>query len=287
MWVSGITQGLMWRAYDKLGFLQYSFIETVEAMKPYYIIRAIGGLLFVIGALIMAYNVWRTIRGDEPVDVADQPRVAAAPGLRTAAGGMRGEAMKHEVFEKNSILLLIGILVVVSIGGLVQIAPLFWVESTIEKVKGMRPYTPLEQAGRDIYVREGCYGCHSQMIRTLRDEVERYGHYSLAAESMYDHPFQWGSKRTGPDLARVGGKYSDQWQAEHLINPRARRAGEHHAGLSLARRAQARRCRHRRARMQDAEDWSACPTRDEMIDEGQGRSRRAGRRPTAGRRASC
>ena len=129
--------------------------------------------------------------------------------------------MKHEVFEKNSLILLIGVLIVVSIGGLVQIAPLFWVDSTIEKVKGMRPYTPLEQAGRDIYVREGCYGCHSQMIRTLRDEVERYGHYSLAAESMYDHPFQWGSKRTGPDLARVGGRYSDQWHAEHLINPRA------------------------------------------------------------------
>jgi cytochrome c oxidase cbb3-type subunit 2 len=111
--------------------------------------------------------------------------------------------------------------VAVSIGGIIQIAPLFWVESTIEKVQGMRPYSPLEQAGRDIYVREGCYGCHSQMVRTLRDEVERYGHYSLAAESMYDHPFQWGSKRTGPDLARVGGKYSDQWHAEHLINPRA------------------------------------------------------------------
>jgi cytochrome c oxidase cbb3-type subunit II len=129
--------------------------------------------------------------------------------------------MKHEAFETNSILLLIGILIVVSIGGLFQIAPLFWVESTIEKVKGMRPYTPLEQAGRDIYIREGCYTCHSQMIRTLRDEVERYGHYSLAAESMYDHPFQWGSKRTGPDLARVGGKYSDQWHAEHMIDPRA------------------------------------------------------------------
>ena len=129
--------------------------------------------------------------------------------------------MKHEVFVKNSLILLIGILVMVSIGGLVQIAPLFWVDSTIERVKGMRPYTPLEQMGRDIYVREGCYGCHSQMIRTLRDEVERYGHYSLAAESMYDHPFQWGSKRTGPDLARVGGKYSDQWQADHLNNPRA------------------------------------------------------------------
>lgn len=129
--------------------------------------------------------------------------------------------LKHETLEKNSILLLIGILIVVSIGGIVQISPLFWIDSTIEKVQGMRPYTPLEQAGRDIYIREGCYTCHSQMIRTLRDEVERYGHYSLAAESMYDHPFQWGSKRTGPDLARVGGKYSDQWHAEHLIDPRS------------------------------------------------------------------
>jgi cytochrome c oxidase cbb3-type subunit II len=129
--------------------------------------------------------------------------------------------MKHEVFEKNSLLLLVCALIVVSIGGIVQIAPLFWIDSTIEKVKGMRPYSPLELAGRDIYVREGCYNCHSQMIRTLKDEVERYGHYSLAAESMYDHPFQWGSKRTGPDLARIGGKYSDQWHAEHMKNPRA------------------------------------------------------------------
>jgi cytochrome c oxidase cbb3-type subunit II len=129
--------------------------------------------------------------------------------------------MKHEVLEKNSILLLVCVLLVVVIGGLVQIAPLFWVDSTIEKVKGMRPYTPLELAGREIYVREGCYVCHSQMVRTLRDEVERYGHYSLAAESMYDHPFQWGSKRTGPDLARVGGKYSDNWHVEHMTNPRS------------------------------------------------------------------
>ena len=129
--------------------------------------------------------------------------------------------MNHKLLERNSILLLVCALVVVAIGGIVQIAPLFWIDSTIEKVEGMRPYSPLELAGRDIYVREGCYGCHSQMIRTLRDEVERYGHYSLAAESMYDHPFQWGSKRTGPDLARVGGKYSDQWHAEHLINPRS------------------------------------------------------------------
>ena len=127
----------------------------------------------------------------------------------------------HRWFERHSLILLIGIVIVVSIGGAVEIAPLFYLENTIEKVKGMRPYTPLEQAGRDIYVREGCYLCHSQMIRPLRDEVERYGHYSLAAESMYDHPFQWGSKRTGPDLARVGAKYSDSWHVDHLTDPRS------------------------------------------------------------------
>jgi len=129
--------------------------------------------------------------------------------------------MSHAWLEKNSVLLLIGIILVIAIGGLVEIAPLFWVGGTVEKVTGMRPYTPLELEGRNIYVREGCYVCHSQQIRTLRDEVERYGHYSLAAESMYDHPFQWGSERTGPDLARVGGKYSDQWHQAHMIDPRS------------------------------------------------------------------
>jgi cytochrome c oxidase cbb3-type subunit 2 len=128
---------------------------------------------------------------------------------------------KHAILEKNSIILVIGILIVVAIGGLVEIVPLFYLKNTIEKVDGMRPYTPLELAGRDIYVREGCYLCHSQMIRPLRDEVERYGHYSLAAESMYDRPFQWGSKRTGPDLARVGAKYSDDWHRDHLRDPRS------------------------------------------------------------------
>ncbi len=127
----------------------------------------------------------------------------------------------HKWFERHTLILLIGILVVVSIGGLVQITPLFFIESTIERVDGVRPYTPLELAGREVYIREGCYVCHSQMIRPLRDEVERYGHYSLAAESMYDHPFQWGSKRTGPDLARVGGRYSDEWHRAHLVNPRS------------------------------------------------------------------
>jgi cytochrome c oxidase cbb3-type subunit 2 len=128
---------------------------------------------------------------------------------------------KHKVLETNATLLLVCSLLVVSIGGLVQIAPLFWLENTIEDVEGMRPYTPLELTGRDIYVREGCYTCHSQMIRPMRDEVERYGHYSLAAESKYDHPHQWGSKRTGPDLARVGGRYSDEWHADHLRDPQS------------------------------------------------------------------
>ncbi len=126
----------------------------------------------------------------------------------------------HDKIERNSILLLILMVILVSIGGIIEIVPLFRIETTIEKVSGMRPYTPLELAGAKIYKREGCYGCHSQQVRVLRDEVERYGHYSLAAESMYDFPFQWGSKRTGPDLARVGGKYSDEWHKLHLINPR-------------------------------------------------------------------
>jgi cytochrome c oxidase cbb3-type subunit 2 len=128
---------------------------------------------------------------------------------------------KHAVLEKNVTLLAVFALLVVTIGGIVQIAPLFWLENTIEKVEGVRPYTPLELAGRDVYLREGCYVCHSQMIRPMRDEVERYGHYSLAAESQYDHPFQWGSKRTGPDLARVGGRYSDEWHVDHMRNPQS------------------------------------------------------------------
>ena len=218
MWVSGILQGLMWRSYTSLGFLEYSFIETVQAMHPFYVIRALGGALFLAGALIMAFNVWRTIYPS---------REALAPAANLRSGRVGGSQMsttlwqKHWILERNSILLLVGILIVIAIGGLVEVMPLFYLKSTIETADGMRPYTPLELAGRNIYVSEGCYLCHSQMIRALRDEVERYGHYSLAAESMYDHPFQWGSKRNGPDLARVGGKYSDDWHRDHLNDPRA------------------------------------------------------------------
>lgn len=129
--------------------------------------------------------------------------------------------IKHTTIERNVILMAVLVLITISIGGLVEIVPLYTIETTVERVEGVRPYSPLELAGRNIYLREGCYLCHSQMVRPFRDEVERYGHYSLAAESMYDHPFQWGSKRTGPDLARVGGRYSNEWHVEHLIDPRA------------------------------------------------------------------
>ena len=128
---------------------------------------------------------------------------------------------KHKILETNATLLLVFSFLVVTIGGLVQIVPLFYLENTIEEVEGVRPYSPLELAGRDIYIREGCYVCHSQMIRPFRDEFQRYGHYSLAAESMYDHPFQWGSKRTGPDIARVGGRYSDDWHVVHMVDPQS------------------------------------------------------------------
>ncbi|WP_296423722.1 cytochrome-c oxidase, cbb3-type subunit II [Yoonia sp.] len=133
----------------------------------------------------------------------------------------KGFLARHAILERSPTLLFLCSFGVVTIGGIVEIAPLFYLENTIEKVEGVRPYSPLELAGRDIYIREGCYVCHSQMIRPMRDEVERYGHYSLAAESMYDHPFQWGSKRTGPDVARVGGKYSDAWHLDHLSAPRS------------------------------------------------------------------
>lgn len=147
----------------------------------------------------------------------DKDKKTPAHGAGTKSGWF---VRNHQFVERNAFLLLVLSFIVVTIGGLVQIVPLFYLDNTIEKVEGVRPYSPLETRGREIYVREGCYVCHSQMIRTMRDEQERYGHYSLAAESMYDRPFQWGSKRTGPDLARVGGRYSDAWHVAHFHNPR-------------------------------------------------------------------
>ena len=216
MWVAGITQGLMWREYDSQGFLVNSFVETVSAIHPEYVMRVVGGLLYFLGALLMVYNVYKTIKGDVREEA---PMGAPAQAPFKLRSNNMSILDKHGVIERNLGLLFVLSLVVVMIGGIIEIVPLFYLKNTIEKVEGMRPYTPLELAGRNIYVREGCYLCHSQMIRPFRDEVERYGHYSLAAESMYDHPFQWGSKRTGPDVARVGGRYSDDWHVEHMIKP--------------------------------------------------------------------
>jgi cytochrome c oxidase cbb3-type subunit 2 len=171
----------------------------------------------------------------------------------------------HGFVERNATVLLILTLIVVSIGGIIEIAPLFWIENTIEKVDGVRPYAPLELAGRDIYVREGCYTCHSQMVRALRDEQERYGHYSLAAESMYDRPFQWGSKRTGPDLARVGGRYSDEWHVTHLKSPRSIVEGSVMPGYPFLARA-ALRSDDIAARMK-ANRAAGVPYTDDMIEK--------------------
>jgi cytochrome c oxidase cbb3-type subunit 2 len=194
-----------------------SFADTVSAKFPMYVVRGLGGVLFLAGSVIMCYNLWMTVRR--------APAKEASLSVAVPAEYRRAETMalldKHKILETNATLLLVFSFLVVTIGGIVQIAPLFWLENTIEEVEGMRPYSPLELQGREIYIREGCYVCHSQMIRPMRDEVERYGHYSLAAESMYDHPFQWGSKRTGPDLARVGGRYSDEWHVDHLRDPQS------------------------------------------------------------------
>ena len=226
MWNSGIIQGLMWRTYTSNGTLAYSFVDSLVAMHPYYIARAVGGLLFLIGALVGCYNIWMTVRvvparpAAEPVDRLS--RADRAGSARPSAGGVKqhvqdfttGWKARRSVSRSPSSWSS-------SIGGIVEIAPLFTIHQTVEDAPDMRVYTPLELAGRNIYVSEGCYACHSQMIRTLRDEVERYGPYSLAVEIKYDHPMLWGSKRTGPDLARVGAKYSDEWHVLHLIDPRA------------------------------------------------------------------
>ena len=212
----------MWRTYNESGTLAYSFVDFLVAMHPYYIARAIGGLLFLVGAVVGCYNIWMTIR------TAPQRRRRSRlrtpdPVSRAAAASARGVGRMfgfHYRLERKAIGLVLAIIGVASIGGIVEIAPLFTIHQTVEDAPDMRVYTPLELAGRNIYIREGCYACHSQMIRTLRDEVERYGPYSLAVESKYDHPMLWGSKRTGPDLARIGGKYSDEWQVAHLNNPR-------------------------------------------------------------------
>ena len=220
MWNSGIIQGLMWRTYTEDGTLAYSFVDSLVAMYPYYIARAFGGLLFLLGAIVGCYNIWMTVRAVPLAARQESRRAGSSPPLRRARENDAMPELFHRKLERSAIGFVIAIIAAASVGGIVEIAPLFTIDETVEDAPDMRLYTPLELAGRNIYIREGCYACHSQMIRTLRDEVERYGPYSLAVESKYDHPMLWGSKRTGPDLARIGGKYSDVWHVAHLTNPR-------------------------------------------------------------------
>ncbi|PZF71341.1 cytochrome-c oxidase, cbb3-type subunit I [Taibaiella soli] len=211
---AGIMQSLNWKEFTPEGTLKYQFLETVTQMKPYYAMRGIGGTLYLIGALMMVYNLYKTVKAGKPVE----DDAAEAVPLTKAYTAHSNEHW-HRWIERRPVQMLVGSLIVVAIGGLIEIIPTFLVKSNIPTIASVKPYTPLELQGRDIYVREGCYTCHSQMIRPFRDEVARYGEYSKAGEFVYDHPFQWGSKRTGPDLARIGGKYPDSWHFNHMYNP--------------------------------------------------------------------
>jgi cytochrome c oxidase cbb3-type subunit I/II len=216
MWIAGITEGLMWKEFTSEGVLAYpNFIEIVTKLIPLYWLRAFGGFLYVSGLLIMVYNVVRTIGAAEaPVD--EEAMVPDAMAVETP-GVVR---YWHAVLEGKPFALAILTTIVIAIGGIVEIVPTFLIESNVPTITAVKPYTPLELEGRDIYVREGCYNCHSQMVRPFRDEVARYGDYSKPGEFVYDHPFQWGSKRTGPDLHRLGGKYNNLWHLRHLDDPR-------------------------------------------------------------------
>lgn len=220
MYVAGWMQGLMWRQFTEDGTLEYDFMDSVVALQPYYILRVLGGILFLIGAIAMVWNLIATIRQGS---FLKEEAVEAAPLVKHKS--KKGEYW-HKVIERKPMQMLVVSLIVVAIGGVIQIIPTIFVKSNIQPVVDadgnnvIMPYTPLELIGRDIYVAEGCYNCHSQMIRPLRYETERYGEYSKAGEFIYDHPFQWGSKRTGPDLAREGGLRSNDWHYRHMISPK-------------------------------------------------------------------
>ncbi|KGK32003.1 MULTISPECIES: cytochrome-c oxidase, cbb3-type subunit I [Cellulophaga] len=222
MYVAGFTQALMWKEFNPNGTLVYgNFLETVTEIMPMYWMRAIGGTMYIIGACVMIYNVVLTIKAG--TDVEDELAEAAAltkvSKRRTAGEGF------HTWLERKPVQLTILATVAILIGGVVQIVPTILVKSNIPTITSVKPYTPLELEGRDLYIREGCVGCHSQMVRPFRSEVERYGEYAKAGEFVYDHPFLWGSKRTGPDLLRVGGKYSDNWHLNHMYDPQSTSSG--------------------------------------------------------------
>ncbi len=221
MYASGITQGLMWKQFTKEGFLEYpNFLETVLQIVPMYRLRAIGGSLYILGACLMAFNLWRTARSGKAVDNTEV-QVARAVEAETHDA----HPYKHRWLEAKPLLFTVLAFVAVIIGGLIEVIPMFLIKDNVPTITSVKPYTPLEMMGRDIYIREGCVGCHSQMIRPFRSETERYGEYSKAGEFVYDHPFLWGSKRTGPDLARTGGKYPDAWHYNHMDDPRSTSPG--------------------------------------------------------------
>ncbi len=218
LYVAGFNQHLMWKDFNPDGTLKYgNFLETVTAILPMYWMRAIGGTLYLIGVFALIYNVIATMRAGEAVE----DELAEAPALaKISAGRLRGEGW-HSWLERKPVQFTLLTTVAILIGGMIQILPTIFVKSNIPTISSVKPYTPLELEGRDLYIREGCVGCHSQMIRPFRSEVERYGEYSKSGEYVYDHPFLWGSKRTGPDLMRVGGKYSDNWHFNHMYDPQS------------------------------------------------------------------
>jgi len=215
MYWAGFMQSLAWKEFTPEGQLKYQFLETVTQMRPFYAMRGIGGTLFLIGAVMMTYNLIRTARAGKALN--DEPAEAAT--LSKVFVEEHGSYHWHRWIERRPVQMLVFSLIVVAIGGMIEIIPTFLIKSNIPTISSVKPYTPLELQGRDIYVREGCYTCHSQMVRPFRSEVARYGEYSKAGEFVYDHPFQWGSKRTGPDLARIGGKYPDSWHFNHMYEP--------------------------------------------------------------------
>ncbi len=218
MYIAGITEGMMWKQFTKDGFLQYpNFLETVQQIIPFYRLRAIGGTLYIFGTFLMAYNLWKTARSG--VFVPEE--TVQAVSFRSQPAGHSEPAFSHRWLESKPMLFTAGALVAVLIGGMIEIIPMIVIKENVPTIASVKPYTPLELLGRDIYIREGCLGCHSQMVRPFRSETERYGEYSKAGEYVYDHPFLWGSKRIGPDLHRVGGKYPDAWHYNHLDDPRS------------------------------------------------------------------
>ncbi len=220
MYWAGFTQALMWKQFTPEGQLKFQFLETVTHIIPMYVTRSIGGTLYLIGALIMVYNLWKTVAAGKLIE----NEYAEAPALPKVLE-THGKQHWHRWIESRPIQMLVFSLIAVAIGGVLELVPTFLVKSNIPTIAAVKPYTPLELQGRDIYIREGCYLCHSQMVRPFRDEVARYGEYSKAGEFVYDHPFQWGSKRTGPDLARVGGKYPDSWHYNHMLEPQSMSPG--------------------------------------------------------------